>query len=247
MMRVTVLRFSDGTNYLILNIHHVVIDGWCFSFILSDLFEIYGRLCSGETAEMIGYDIEKQVSQVCSYADYIKWIETRSNEEGLKYWKELLSGYYDAAKFPSVFPARENEKSGYNNAEYNLSLSITKKLKNIALENHVTMNIVIETIFGLMLSAFTGNDDVVFGNVVSGRSAKLKGIDKVAGLFINTIPVRQTVLDKNELTFTDCCALCRSKVLRVALMIIAHLQRYSLPLMSEVDLSMLYLCLRIIT
>ena len=36
----------------------------------------------------------------------------------------------------------------------------------------------------------SGQDDVVFGNTVSGRPAELAGSENMMGLFINTLPLR---------------------------------------------------------
>ncbi|MFP3616909.1 condensation domain-containing protein, partial [Paraburkholderia sp. SIMBA_050] len=42
-------------------------------------------------------------------------------------------------------------------------------------------------------SRYSGETDVVFGAVVSGRGANLPGIETMLGLFINTVPVRVRV------------------------------------------------------
>nr|WGD70090.1 condensation domain-containing protein [Bacillus subtilis] len=45
----------------------------------------------------------------------------------------------------------------------------------------------------MVLSKYNFTDDVVFGTVVSGRPSEINGIETMAGLFINTIPVRVKV------------------------------------------------------
>ena len=41
-----------------------------------------------------------------------------------------------------------------------------------------------------LLSRYSGESDVVFGTIVSGRPASLPASDEMVGLFINTLPVR---------------------------------------------------------
>jgi non-ribosomal peptide synthetase component F len=47
--------------------------------------------------------------------------------------------------------------------------------------------------WALLLSHYSGEEDVVFGTVASGRPADLPGVESMVGLFINTLPVRLTV------------------------------------------------------
>jgi non-ribosomal peptide synthetase component F len=63
-------------------------------------------------------------------------------------------------------------------------------LNKIARENKVTPNIVVETVWGILLQKYNNSDDVVFGAVVSGRPPEIEGIEQMVGLFINTVPVR---------------------------------------------------------
>ena len=53
-----------------------------------------------------------------------------------------------------------------------------------------------QAIWGTVLAKYNRSEDVVFGTVVSGRPSEIDGIEHMAGLFINTIPVRLRV-DQN--------------------------------------------------
>ena len=54
----------------------------------------------------------------------------------------------------------------------------------------VTLNTVLQAVFGVLLGRLTGRDDVVFGVTVAGRPAELAGVERMVGLFINTLPLR---------------------------------------------------------
>ena len=64
-----------------------------------------------------------------------------------------------------------------------------------------SIHVVMEALWGIVLQKSTGLDDVVYGKVVSGRNVDIEGIEKVAGLFINTVPVR--VKTEPKTTFID--------------------------------------------
>jgi len=57
-------------------------------------------------------------------------------------------------------------------------------------EHGLTLNTILQGMWGVLLGKLTGLDDVVFGSVVSGRGADLPGVEQMVGLFINTVPVR---------------------------------------------------------
>ncbi|NEC21562.1 condensation domain-containing protein, partial [Streptomyces parvus] len=54
----------------------------------------------------------------------------------------------------------------------------------------VTVPVVVQTLWSLVLADMTGRQDIVSGTTVSGRPAELAGAESMVGLFINTLPVR---------------------------------------------------------
>jgi non-ribosomal peptide synthetase component F len=56
--------------------------------------------------------------------------------------------------------------------------------------HELTLNTVFQGVWAFQLGRRSGQDDVVFGSVVSGRQADFPGIAGMVGLFINTLPVR---------------------------------------------------------
>ncbi|MFD9105771.1 amino acid adenylation domain-containing protein [Streptomyces virginiae] len=54
----------------------------------------------------------------------------------------------------------------------------------------ITLNTVLSTAWAMALAGMTGRDDVVFGATVSGRPAGLPGVDRMIGMFMNTLPFR---------------------------------------------------------
>jgi amino acid adenylation domain-containing protein len=56
--------------------------------------------------------------------------------------------------------------------------------------NNVTLNTMIQALWGIVLGKYNNRRDVVFGTVVSGRPSEIPGVESMVGLFINTILVR---------------------------------------------------------
>lgn len=75
-------------------------------------------------------------------------------------------------------------------AEFRVPEQTTKALGELARSHHTTLSTVLQAAWALLLSSVTGNQDVALGAVVSGRPAELAGAETMAGLLINTVPVR---------------------------------------------------------
>ncbi|MYM92147.1 hypothetical protein GTP91_33900, partial [Rugamonas sp. FT82W] len=62
--------------------------------------------------------------------------------------------------------------------------------RELARGGGATLGVLLQAIWGLILARWSGRDDVVFGIVASGRSLATPGIERLVGMFANTLPVR---------------------------------------------------------
>ena len=67
---------------------------------------------------------------------------------------------------------------------------MSRALAELGAAHGVTLNTIFQGVWALLLSRHSGEDDVLFGAVTSGRPPELRGIESAVGLFINTLPVR---------------------------------------------------------
>jgi len=158
-------------------------DGWCSGIIFNELVYVYRRLKEGKPID---------TPAVVPYSKYIRWLEEQDKEEGLNYWEQYLDGVTEPTTLPiSKHPGAPSEVN-YRSEEVSWLLDDkdSTQLNTIARKNQVTLNSVFQAIWGIVLQRYNNCDDVVFGNVVSGRSMEIDGIDRMIGLFINTVPTR---------------------------------------------------------
>src|SRR5438045_8130885 len=74
-----------------------------------------------------------------------------------------------------------------------LPVEQSRRLHEMARRNGLTVNTVVQGVWALLLSRYSGERDVVFGTTVSGRPAELPGVESMVGMFINTVPTRVQV------------------------------------------------------
>ena len=71
-----------------------------------------------------------------------------------------------------------------------LSETLTAALTRQARAQGLTLNTFMQAAWAILLGRLTGRDDVVFGVTVAGRPPEIAGIERMVGLFINTLPLR---------------------------------------------------------
>ncbi|MFZ7631941.1 amino acid adenylation domain-containing protein [Bacillus velezensis] len=178
LMRVSILKKAPERYVCIWSHHHIVMDGWCFGIVMKEFLMIYHSLGDGRLPSL---------EPVQPYGKYIKWLMKQDRKEAEIFWKTRLADLEQSASLPkkSAEPNGELEQ-----AVFTISEEQTNELKNIAARAGATLNTVFQALWGLLLERVSRCDDAVFGSVVSGRPSDLAGVEKMVGLFINTIPVR---------------------------------------------------------
>ena len=188
LMRLTLLRLGAQKYQLIWTHHHLLPDGWS-ALLLKDVFALYEGLRQG---------VAVQLERSRPYKDYIGWLQQQDLGQAESYWREKLKGFTAPTELGLE---RSGAASGVEEKEYSeqrlkLSVAATSGLQQLARGQQLTLNTIVQGAWGLLLSRYSGAEDVVFGAVVSGRPAELRGVEQMLGLFINTLPVRVRVREE---------------------------------------------------
>ena len=182
LMRLALIRMSENEYRFIWSFHHMLLDGWSGSLLLSDVFRHYCAFNQGGEVES---------KNVRPYKDYITWLQAQDIVKAEAFWRKTLSGFTAPTSLHSAMGLKQNESlEKYETECAYLSEDTTSAIKSLAREHQLTLNTVIQGAWGLLLSRYTGEKDVVFGATVSGRPTALENVEEMLGLFINTLPVR---------------------------------------------------------
>ena len=181
LMRVGVFRTHSDLHRVVWSYHHILLDGWSLHALQRELIHIYGAL-KEERAPTL--------PAVAPYREYIGWLENRDRESALQYWSGYLRGYVQAATLPKLAHLDRSSSDARLTHEFALDPDSSAALKDLTVRLGVTVNIVIQCVWGLLLSRYNNREDVVFGTIVSGRPPELNGVEDMVGLFINAVPVR---------------------------------------------------------
>ncbi|HEX7184129.1 MAG TPA: non-ribosomal peptide synthase/polyketide synthase [Thermoanaerobaculia bacterium] len=182
LMRLTLIRLDGDEWWLTWSHHHVLLDGWSLSIVFREV--------------LVGYEVfrnggKPSLPAVRPYRDYIEWLRRQDSNASERYWRGALRDFSAPTPLPGDRPATPGER-GEADAELGdrLSACVTDRLVALARELGVTLHILVQAAWALLLARCSGERSVVFGSVVSGRPPELAGIESMLGLFVNTLPVR---------------------------------------------------------
>lgn len=178
--RILICRISDCEIEMIISYHHILYDGWSNGIILKELFEAYNMLCLGKEAVFPAKN---------KFREYIKWLNSQDKQQQKDFWVSYLDGLRSKVKLPVDMIRVENRITAANLIK-TLPESFTNEIGNLTREHQLTMASFLYSSWGILIREYTGVEDVVFGTTVSGRTPRVKGIENMAGMFINTVPLR---------------------------------------------------------
>ena len=181
LMRVYLFKTGTHLYKLLWSSHHITMDGWSSGIFIKELLQVYCSLKKGESTRF---------APAIPFRNYVKWLEKQDKDEGLKYWRHYLEGYEQPASVPKFRKPTGDGKYKMKEYHFMFDEELSAGLNKIASENQVTINMVFQVLWGLLLQKYNNTDDAVFGTVVSGRPSEIEGIENMIGLFINSIPVR---------------------------------------------------------
>src|ERR687886_738282 len=192
LMRLTLIQMDENVYQFIWSHHHLLLDGWSLSLVLKEVFAFY------EVSRQ-GQDLHLQRSR--PYQSYIAWLQQQDLARAEVFWRQMLQGFSTPTPLgvDRVLGSLSSEGESYDEQQIQLSVGATRALQSFARQHQLTLNTLVQGAWALLLSRYSGQEDVVFGATTSGRPADLAGVESMVGLFINTLPMRVSVSPQADL------------------------------------------------
>jgi len=191
LMRVSLLRLSGGIYRFLWSSHHALLDGWSLSRVMGEILQSYEALVAGRAAEL---------PAAAAYEDYIRWLAVQDKAKAQAYWREALQGVTEVTRLGGLEKVGGQGSAGENRSQ-NVQLNAERsgRLQQLAQQHKVTLNTVMQSAWAYLLYRYSGERRVVFGETIAGRPGDLPGVEQMAGLFINSVPVSVDVGEASSL------------------------------------------------
>lgn len=189
LFRLCIFKINEERNCIYFNIHHIITDGWSMDIFFKELMEVY-----------YAYANKKQPVLEPIRTRYLDWVEQQriwaGSEEYKKveeYWLSELRKPLPVLNLPIDFKRPQLQTYNGSFVKFEISDEHTEKLKVLSRESKTTLHMTLLSAYFLLLYKISLEKDIIVGVPITGRDDK--ELEKVFGLFINTLCIRAD-LDK---------------------------------------------------
>ncbi|MCP4157680.1 MAG: AMP-binding protein, partial [bacterium] len=190
--RVTLCKTAHHKHEMIISNHHIIYDGWSSGIILGEFFDAYNNLENGKQPGKINKS---------SFKEFIKRIKNPENKNKQNtYWKNYLQNLQEPGREIPEKRTIRNKRTTRREATIleQLPENIATQTSEFVKKYKITQPSLLLSAWGLLLQTYNNTKDILFDTTVSGRTAKVKGIEQMVGLFIDTIPLRVRTGENEE-------------------------------------------------
>lgn len=184
MLRVGIVRMSDDEHAILFNMHHIVSDAWSLRILIGELSAIYPALEAG------GQDPLPPLKY--QYADYAlwqqRWLQGAVLQAELAYWKRQLAGAPILHGLPLCRPRPERQSFAAKLVQASASAALSMRLQMLCQRYDVTLFMLMQTAFSVLLGRYSGEEDIVVGTPVAGRLHR--DLEPLIGFFVNVLVLR---------------------------------------------------------
>jgi amino acid adenylation domain-containing protein len=183
LLRAGLLRLGPGRHLLLLNLHHIVSDGWSIGILIRETVALYQALVKGEAAALPELPVQ--------YADFAvwqrQWLQGERLAAELAWWRERLQGI-EALRLPTDRPRPPRRTSRGATVLLRLAAAPSARLHALAQAEKVTTFIVLLAAFQALLLRYSGQEDLTVGAPVANRNRP--EVAGLIGFFINNVVMR---------------------------------------------------------
>lgn len=193
LMRFRLFRTGDSSHLFVWTFHLLLLDGWSTSLVLNEVFSVYESLRDGQPFDL---------PAARRYRDLIAWHRDQDSEASEKFWRSALAGVSTPTEIGIARRVAEGEgyRPEYAEETVRLSAGETAAVQSFLQEHRLTLSTLARAAWALLLSRYGDAERVVFGVTMAGRPGALRGVESIAGLFINTLAVRVDVPEEESVT-----------------------------------------------
>ena len=192
LLRVTMVHLTADEHRLLLTSHHILADEWSMEVFHQELRRLYDAFSACRPSPLPELPIQ--------FADFAcwqrEWLQGEVLERQTSYWKKELAGAPSILELPTDKPRPATQSFRGATETFQLPRKRLEQLKTLGREQQATLFMILEAAFMALLHRYTGQDDIVVGTPISGRTRS--ETENLIGLFLNTVLLRAKFSDRQS-------------------------------------------------
>ncbi|HZQ68471.1 MAG TPA: condensation domain-containing protein, partial [Terriglobales bacterium] len=184
LVRAQLLRMQEEEHILLLTTHHIIFDGWSRRILVGELATLYEAFSCGKPSPLPDLSLQ--------YADYAVWqrkhLQGQVLDKQLSYWKQRLAGAPASLALSTDHPRPAVQSFRGAIQTFVIPQRLIEQMNSLVRQQGATLFMGLLAAFQLLLSRYTGQDDIVVGTPIASRNRS--EVEGLIGLFANTLVLR---------------------------------------------------------
>jgi hypothetical protein len=184
LLRATLLRLAPTEHALLLDLHHVIADGWSLGVLVREITALYGAAVTGAPSPLPALPVQ--------YADFAVWqrgwLQGETLERQLAYWREALAGLPPSLDLPADRPVPAERTHAGARFRVPLDRGLARDVAALARRFEATPFAVLLAAFQALLARLTGASGLAVGSPIANRNRS--EVESLIGFFVNTLVYR---------------------------------------------------------
>jgi amino acid adenylation domain-containing protein len=187
LLRVGLIKIKEDEHVVLLTLHHISSDAWSMGVMVKEIVALYGAFRDGRPSPLPELAVQ--------YADYAvwqrQWLEGEVLDAQMSYWREHLTGAPVVLELPTDRPRPSMQTNKGSQLPLMLPEKLVESVKALGRREGVTPFMTLLAAWQLLLSRYSGQDDVVVGTPIANRHRA--ETEPLIGFFVNTLALRARV------------------------------------------------------
>jgi len=180
LLRTSLLDLGDGEYRWLVNVHHIVADGWSIGILVDEVGRLYAAHLEGAASPLPEPEVQ--------YPDYARWQRGRSGTADLDYWTAELAGAPTLLPLPTDRPRPATQRFRGERLTVTAGADTLRDLHAVSRDGNATLFMTLLASLSVLLWRYSGSDDVCVGTPFANRNHR--EVENLIGHFINTVVVR---------------------------------------------------------
>lgn len=199
LMRAKLLGITDQKHVLLLDMHHIITDGFSMKLFVQELISLY----RGEALPEVSVQ----------YKEFAAWHNKYLDSEDIKvherYWLNVFDDEVAVLDLPADYPRSTSQSFEGEHHYFNIGKQLSLKLEALGRETGVTLHMIMFAAYNVLLSLYTAQEDIIVGTPTLGRLDDK--LNHTVGMFVNTLAIRSCPQGEN--TFAEFLAHTKDNLL----------------------------------
>lgn len=183
LLEAMMIKLAEREHFFLVKMHHIISDGWSIGVFWKEFTQLYQSFSQNETPQLPELPIQ--------FGDYAIWSREQLKQEEprqIAYWKNRLQSAPVLLELPTDRP-RPAVQCCRGAQEISLfPAELRDNLKKFSRQEGATLFMTLLSAFNVLLTRYTGQEDLVVGSPVAGRNCT--ETENLIGFFVNTLALR---------------------------------------------------------